>query len=42
MVRIPENAVKMTDEQFEKWWNNLTPEKQQEWFEYSKEHLVKR
>lgn len=42
MVHIPENAQPMTDEQFEKWWAKLTPEKQQEWLEYSKKHLVKR
>lgn len=42
MVHIPDNAKPMTPEQFEKWWANLTPEKQQEWLEYSKQNLVKK
>ena len=42
MVHIPDNAKLMTPEQFEKWWANLTPEKQQEWLDYSRKHLVKR
>lgn len=41
MVHIPDNAKKMTDEEFDAWWANLTPEKQAEWLEYSKQHLVK-
>lgn len=42
MVHIPENAVRMTPEQFEKWWAGLTPEKQREWLEYSQKNLVKK
>lgn len=42
MVHIPDNAKPMTDKQFEDWWAKLTPEKKQEWLEYSKTHLVKK
>lgn len=41
MVKIPENAKPMTDEEFDAWWAKLTPEKQQEWLEYSAKNLVK-
>lgn len=41
MVHIPDNAKAMTLEQFEKWWNDMSPEKQAEWLAYSQEHLVK-
>lgn len=42
MVHIPENAKKMTDEEFEAWWAALTPEKQAEWLAYSQKFLVKK
>ena len=41
MVKIPDNAKPMTDEEFDKWWAKLSPEKQQEWLAYSKKYLVK-
>lgn len=41
MVKIPDNAQPMTDEEFDEWWENLILEKQQEWLAYSREHLVK-
>lgn len=42
MVHIPENAQPMTREQFDAWWESLTPEKRVEWLEYSQKHLVKK
>lgn len=42
MVRIPDNAKPMTDEEFDIWWSKLSDEKKQEWIEYSHKNLLKR